>query len=159
MHCYLHSVAFSTPQPFPFPREVSNSLITLFISILTADLASRSSPRKLYHTAPTFYQALFRWYGVMLTVLPAHNSQKMCLRGSAVPPTRHQEHIPSREERKVEKALVSYDSHGEKRCLGTVLNPELERIRNKHTILASTGCTRDFCQSGRMTHTDEPRGT
>lgn len=40
----------------------------------------------------------------------------------------------------------------------TLLNPELERIRNKHTILASTGCSREFCQSGRMTHTDEPRG-
>lgn len=41
---------------------------------------------------------------------------------------------------------------------GALLNLELERIRRKHTILASTGCTRDFCQSGRMIHTDEPRG-
>lgn len=39
------------------------------------------------------------------------------------------------------------------------LDPEIERIRNKHPILASTGCTKEFCQSGRMTHTDEPRGT
>ena len=40
-----------------------------------------------------------------------------------------------------------------------LLEPEFERIRNKHPVLASTGCTRDFCQSGRMIHTDEPRGT
>lgn len=41
---------------------------------------------------------------------------------------------------------------------GLLHNPELERIRRKHTMLASTGCTRDFCQAGRMIHTDEPRG-
>lgn len=40
-----------------------------------------------------------------------------------------------------------------------LLEPELERIRSKHAVLASTGCTKDFCQSGRMVHTDEPRGT
>ena len=40
-----------------------------------------------------------------------------------------------------------------------LLEPELERIRSKHAVLASTGCTRDFCQSGRMVRTDEPRGT
>ena len=86
--------------------------------------------------------------------ITTHSSHKISLRGSPVP-----EHITSREERKVERALMPDDFPGEKRCLGTVLNPELERIRTKHTILASTGCTRDFCQSGRMMHTDEPRGT
>lgn len=35
--------------------------------------------------------------------------------------------------------------------------PEFERVRNNHAILASTGCTRDFCQAGRSIHTDEAR--
>ncbi|KAF9462532.1 nitric oxide synthase [Collybia nuda] len=30
-------------------------------------------------------------------------------------------------------------------------------IKENHGNLASTGCTRDFCQSGRLLHTDEPR--
>lgn len=34
---------------------------------------------------------------------------------------------------------------------------ELELIRRKHRNLASTGCTKDFCQAGRAVHTDEPR--
>jgi nitric oxide synthase oxygenase domain/subunit len=34
---------------------------------------------------------------------------------------------------------------------------ELERIRNAHRTLAPTGCTPDFCQSGRMTRINEPR--
>jgi nitric oxide synthase oxygenase domain/subunit len=34
---------------------------------------------------------------------------------------------------------------------------EFERIRNAHRTLAPTGCTKDFCQSGRMTHINEPR--
>ena len=38
-----------------------------------------------------------------------------------------------------------------------VLAPELQRIREDHPILASTGCTKDFCQSGRLIHYDEPR--
>ena len=59
----------------------------------------------------------------------------------------------------MERAMMPCDSRREEHHAGTALNPELERIRSKHTILASTGCTRDFCQSGRMTHTDEPRGT
>jgi nitric oxide synthase oxygenase domain/subunit len=34
---------------------------------------------------------------------------------------------------------------------------EMERIRGAHRTLAPTGCTPDFCQSGRMTHINEPR--
>ena len=35
--------------------------------------------------------------------------------------------------------------------------PEFEVIRKKHANLASTGCTTDFCQAGRLLHTDESR--
>ncbi|KAF9462533.1 nitric oxide synthase [Collybia nuda] len=35
--------------------------------------------------------------------------------------------------------------------------PEFELIRQNHSTLVSTGCTQDFCQSGRVIHTDEPR--
>lgn len=38
-----------------------------------------------------------------------------------------------------------------------MLSPELKGIRDKHTTLASTGCTTEFCQAGRAIHTDEPR--
>jgi hypothetical protein len=45
--------------------------------------------------------------------------------------------------------------------MGTVICPfatrEFERIKENHSTLASTGCTREFCQSGRIIHTDEPR--
>ena len=34
---------------------------------------------------------------------------------------------------------------------------EFARIRNAHRTLAPTGCTPDFCQSGRMTRINEPR--
>ena len=34
---------------------------------------------------------------------------------------------------------------------------EFQRIRAAHVTLASTGCTQDFCQAGRLIHTDEPR--
>jgi nitric oxide synthase oxygenase domain/subunit len=34
---------------------------------------------------------------------------------------------------------------------------EFERIRKAHRTLAPTGCTTDFCQSGRMAHIHEPR--
>ncbi|GHP15259.1 nitric oxide synthase-like protein [Collybia sordida] len=34
---------------------------------------------------------------------------------------------------------------------------EFELIKQTHSTLTSTGCTRDFCQSGRVIHTDEPR--
>jgi nitric oxide synthase oxygenase domain/subunit len=34
---------------------------------------------------------------------------------------------------------------------------EFDRIRNAHRTLAPTGCTKDFCQSGRMTRLNEPR--
>lgn len=48
-----------------------------------------------------------------------------------------------------------------KATMGTVICPhatrEFERIKENHATLASTGCTRDFCQGGRIIHTDEPR--
>ncbi|PHH62456.1 hypothetical protein CDD81_7103 [Ophiocordyceps australis] len=34
---------------------------------------------------------------------------------------------------------------------------EFKRIKGHYPALSSTGCTRSFCQSGRMTHTDEPK--
>lgn len=34
---------------------------------------------------------------------------------------------------------------------------EFQRIKEHYPILASTGCSAAFCQSGRMIHTDEPR--
>ena len=38
-----------------------------------------------------------------------------------------------------------------------VADPQLQYIRTSCPILASTGCTKDFCQAGRAIHTDEPR--
>ncbi|KAI4143807.1 MAG: hypothetical protein L6R39_004438 [Caloplaca ligustica] len=34
---------------------------------------------------------------------------------------------------------------------------EFQQARKHHSVLASTGCTKDFCQAGRAVHTDEPR--
>ncbi|GME25647.1 hypothetical protein GTA08_BOTSDO05762 [Neofusicoccum parvum] len=34
---------------------------------------------------------------------------------------------------------------------------EFRRIEERYPLLSSTGCTANFCQSGRMVHTDEPR--
>jgi len=34
---------------------------------------------------------------------------------------------------------------------------EFQQARDHHPVLASTGCTRTFCQAGRAAHTDEPR--
>lgn len=36
-------------------------------------------------------------------------------------------------------------------------NEEFDRIREHYRLLATTSCTTDFCQSGRMVHTTEPR--
>ena len=38
-----------------------------------------------------------------------------------------------------------------------VLTPEFRSIQARYQTLASTGCTAQFCQAGRMLHTDEPR--
>ena len=38
-----------------------------------------------------------------------------------------------------------------------VLTPEFRSIQDRYQALASTGCTAQFCQAGRMLHTDEPR--
>ena len=37
------------------------------------------------------------------------------------------------------------------------INVEHQRIKEKHRTLASTGCSKNFCQAGRAIHTDEPR--
>ena len=37
------------------------------------------------------------------------------------------------------------------------MTPEFHKIQARHRTLASTGCTAQFCQAGRMLHTDEPR--
>ena len=34
---------------------------------------------------------------------------------------------------------------------------QFQSIRDYHPTLASTGCTKEFCQAGRAIHTDEPR--
>ena len=39
----------------------------------------------------------------------------------------------------------------------TIELSEYKHIQNQCPVLASTGCTRDICQSGSMIHTDEPR--
>ncbi|KAL6718813.1 hypothetical protein ACLMJK_003047 [Lecanora helva] len=38
-----------------------------------------------------------------------------------------------------------------------ISNPQFDSIRANHSTLASTGCTKEFCQAGRAVHTDEPR--
>ena len=62
---------------------------------------------------------------------------------------------------------TSTDSHGweGKACEGEEQSPmlrcpvikEFEQARAHHPVLASTGCTKQFCQAGRALHTDEPR--
>ena len=37
------------------------------------------------------------------------------------------------------------------------MTAEHQRIKEKHRTLASTGCSKDFCQAGHAIHTDEPR--
>ena len=39
----------------------------------------------------------------------------------------------------------------------TAVIDQFSDIREQYPILSSTGCTKNFCQSGRMTHTDEER--
>jgi hypothetical protein len=34
---------------------------------------------------------------------------------------------------------------------------EFQKIVKDNPVLTSTGCTREFCQAGRMIHSDEPR--
>ncbi|RDA93676.1 hypothetical protein CP533_4907 [Ophiocordyceps camponoti-saundersi (nom. inval.)] len=45
--------------------------------------------------------------------------------------------------------------------MSTMVRPspqeEFKRIQCRYPLLSSTGCTRSFCQSGRMVHTDETR--
>ena len=41
--------------------------------------------------------------------------------------------------------------------MASVALAELDLIRKSCPTLVSTGCTPQFCQSGRMVHTDEPR--
>ncbi|KAF5590959.1 nitric oxide synthase [Fusarium pseudocircinatum] len=57
--------------------------------------------------------------------------------------------------------MIQFDSkQGEEMDLNSKLaasRAEFGRIREAHGILATTGCTTDFCQAGRMIHTDEPR--
>lgn len=38
-----------------------------------------------------------------------------------------------------------------------MMTAEHMRVKSSHQALASTGCSKDFCQAGRMLHTDEPR--
>lgn len=52
----------------------------------------------------------------------------------------HRENASCKEEHKIEGAKVPYDRRGEERSRGALLNPEFQRIRTKHTTLASTGC-------------------
>ncbi|KAI9712953.1 MAG: hypothetical protein M1812_006700 [Candelaria pacifica] len=51
--------------------------------------------------------------------------------------------------------LLSNNSSDSARC--PFLTPEFQKVRENHTTLASTGCTKEFCQAGRAIHTDEPR--
>lgn len=38
-----------------------------------------------------------------------------------------------------------------------ISDPQFRKIRARHSTLASTGCSKEFCQAGRAVHTDEPR--
>ena len=40
---------------------------------------------------------------------------------------------------------------------GCPVSREFQQARAQHPVLASTGCTKEFCQAGRSVHTDEPR--
>lgn len=52
------------------------------------------------------------------------------------------------------KALEAEESKKKPTC---PIAREFQQARDHHPVLASTGCTKDFCQAGRATHTDEPR--
>ena len=52
----------------------------------------------------------------------------------------HREDLSCKGECRIEGTKLPYDRRGEERSRGTVLNPEFQRIRTKHTSLASTGC-------------------
>ncbi|KAI4203856.1 MAG: hypothetical protein LQ348_001377, partial [Seirophora lacunosa] len=51
-------------------------------------------------------------------------------------------------------ALASAEGKTMSRCPVT---REFQQARAHHSVLASTGCSKDFCQAGRAVHTDEPR--
>ncbi|KAI4240958.1 MAG: hypothetical protein L6R40_004838 [Gallowayella cf. fulva] len=60
----------------------------------------------------------------------------------------------SRVDQPEEKALDDQDNRSIIRC---PVGKEFQQARASHPVLASTGCTRNFCQAGRAVHTDEPR--
>ncbi|KAL8658080.1 MAG: hypothetical protein Q9226_001284 [Calogaya cf. arnoldii] len=60
----------------------------------------------------------------------------------------------STESHQWDDACESFEQPAIRRC--PVLE-EFHQAETRHPILASTGCTRNFCQAGRAVHTDEPR--
>ncbi|KAL8822008.1 MAG: hypothetical protein Q9191_007199 [Dirinaria sp. TL-2023a] len=53
-----------------------------------------------------------------------------------------------------QKPSMDLETKGLGRC---PVAKEFQKVQDHHSILASTGCTRQFCQAGRAVHTDEPR--
>lgn len=51
----------------------------------------------------------------------------------------------------------SAESGGRRKPSKCPVATEFQQVRAHHSVLASTGCTKDFCQAGRAVHTDEPR--
>ncbi|KAL8933460.1 MAG: hypothetical protein Q9216_006351 [Gyalolechia sp. 2 TL-2023] len=56
------------------------------------------------------------------------------------------------------KDVVHESKSGEgRRFSGCPVSQEFREAKAHHPVLASTGCTMEFCQAGRAVHTDEPR--
>lgn len=62
--------------------------------------------------------------------------------------------IPEDEPLPKQKMTSSKESQLITRC---PVRREFQQVQEHHPILASTGCTKDFCQAGRAVHSDEPR--
>ena len=82
-------------------------------------------------------------------VIPATDTLSNALEAHPLPPTLFSEQ---------DSARVLRDSFS-KMETKQILAPEMEvqRIRDDHPNLISTGCTKDLCQAGRLIHDDEPR--
>ncbi|KAL9596831.1 MAG: hypothetical protein Q9219_005545 [cf. Caloplaca sp. 3 TL-2023] len=55
------------------------------------------------------------------------------------------------------QVMQTYEPQQRKEPSRCPVSHEFQQARAHHTILASTGCTKEFCQAGRAVHTDEPR--
>ena len=80
------------------------------------------------------------------------SSKCLPLTGSIQSPSKHSaDRIRNRPKHQTVAPTTMTVAH----CL--VLTPEFQSIQAQYKTLTSTGCTAQFCQAGRMLHTDEPR--